>query len=359
MRARFPAVLITVVLIASACTAATPSVVPGSASAPASVAPSSAAPPTEDVPTTLRVARISDFLPSIHPVDLGTGNQELMADIVFSTLVDVDSDEVTILPDLATEWTASPDAPVYTFKLNPAAVWSDGQPVTADDVEYTLAWSAQNPTAFKQIPVDMWVNIKGGDDVAGTKNIPEGIKKIDANTVELTLKAPDATFLRRIAGAVYYILPKHKLENLTAEEALTCPFCLGTVGETIGSGPYDFSESISAVSDAAATAAAEIAYFFSQLEICPRQAPTRSAPRSGTRERWSTLAAVSALGVVVLSIVGVVFMARSGDPSWLLLAAPFMLALLVGQLRLDELRARGDGAAGAPPRGRPRHPRTG
>ena len=47
------------------------------------------------------MARISDFLQSIHPVDLGTGNQELMADIVFSTLVDVDKDEVTILPDLA------------------------------------------------------------------------------------------------------------------------------------------------------------------------------------------------------------------------------------------------------------------
>ena len=161
MRGRFPAVLITVVLIASACTAATPSVAPGSASAPASVAPSASAAPTEDVKTTLRVARISDFLPSIHPVDLGTGNQELMADIVFSTLVDVDSDEVTILPDLATEWTASPDATVYTFKLNPAAVWSDGKPVTADDVEFTIAWSAQNPTAFKQIPVDMWIERQG------------------------------------------------------------------------------------------------------------------------------------------------------------------------------------------------------
>jgi peptide/nickel transport system substrate-binding protein len=246
MRGRFPAVLTTIVLIASACNAAVPSGSPSSASAPASVAPATSAPPTEHVKTVLRVARISDFLPSIHPVDLGTGNQELMADIVFSGLVDVDKDEVTILPDLATEWTASPDATVYTFKLNPAAVWSDGQPVTADDVEYTIAWSAQNPTAFKQIPVDMWVNVKGGAAVAGTKNIPEGVKKIDANTVEITLKAPDATFLRRIAGAVYYILPKHKLENLTAEEAHTCPFCLGTVGETIGSGPYDFSESISA-----------------------------------------------------------------------------------------------------------------
>jgi ABC-type transport system substrate-binding protein len=242
MRGRFPAVLITIVLITSACAAATPTGSPSSASA----GPASVAPATERPKTVLRVARISDFLPSIHPVDLGTGNQELMADIVFSGLVDVDKDEVTILPDLATEWTVSPDATVYTFKLNPAAVWSDGKPVTADDVEFTIAWSAQNPTEFKQIPVDMWVNVKGGAAVKGTKNIPEGVKKIDANTVEITLKAPDATFLRRIAGAVYYILPKHKLENLTGEAAHTCPFCLGTVGETIGSGPYEFSESISA-----------------------------------------------------------------------------------------------------------------
>ena len=170
-----------------------------------------------------------------------------MADIVFSTLVDVDKDEVTILPDLATEWTVSPDATVYTFKLNPAAVWSDGKPVTADDVEWTIAWAAQNQAAWKNgIPTEMWFNVKGGKEAAGTTTIPEGIKKIDANTVEITLAAPDSTFLRRIAGAVYYIQPKHILDGLTGAEAETCPFCLGTAGVTIGSGPYDFSESISA-----------------------------------------------------------------------------------------------------------------
>ena len=42
-------------------------------------------------------------------------------------------------------WTVSPDATVYTFNLNPAAVWSDGKPVTADDVLWTIAWAAQNP----------------------------------------------------------------------------------------------------------------------------------------------------------------------------------------------------------------------
>ena len=39
--------------------------------------------------------------------------------------------------------------------------------------------------------------------------------------------------------------------------------------------------------------------------------------------------AAVALGVVVLSVVGVVFMARSGDPIWLLLAVPFTLVLWV------------------------------
>jgi peptide/nickel transport system substrate-binding protein len=243
MRTRLPVVGAALALVLAACQAAAPSASPPSQapSASASASPSAAA-----EPTVLRVARISDFLPSIHPVNLGTGNQELMADIVFSTLVDVDSDEVTILPDLATEWTASDDATVYTFKLNPDAVWSDGEPVTADDVLFTIAWSAQNPTAFKQIPVDMWTRVKGGAGVVGTTNIPEGAKKIDDHTVEITLEAPDATFLRRIAGAVYYILPEHILKDLTAAEAETCEFCLGTAGVTIGSGPYDFETSISA-----------------------------------------------------------------------------------------------------------------
>ena len=185
MKARFPAALAAIAVIAAACGGATtsPSAAPPSAAAPSAAAPSaaapSAAPSTAAGPTTLRVARISDFLPSIHPVNLGTGNQELMADIVFSTLVDVDKDEVTILPDLATEWTVSPDATVYTFKLNPAAVWSDGKPVTADDVEWTIAWAAQNQTAWKNgIPTEMWFNVKGGKEaVRGRRTSPKASRR--------------------------------------------------------------------------------------------------------------------------------------------------------------------------------------
>jgi ABC-type transport system substrate-binding protein len=251
MRARFPAFVAAIALIAAACGPAAPSASapPASSAAPP---PSSAAPSVTPEPTTaarpslLRVSRISDFLPSIHPVSLGTGNQELMADILFSTLVDVDSDEVTILPDLATEWTVSDDAKIYTFKLNPAAVWSDGKPVTADDVIFTIAWANQNPAAYKQLGVAAFQNTAGGDAVEGTTNIPSGLKKIDDHTVEITLENPDSTYLRRLAGAVYYIWPKHILDGLTAAEAETCDFCLGVAGKVVGSGPYEITTSISA-----------------------------------------------------------------------------------------------------------------
>jgi peptide/nickel transport system substrate-binding protein len=193
------------------------------------------------------VSRISDFLASIHPVTLGTGNQEIMADLVFSRLVDVDKDEVTMLPSLAESWTSSPDATVYTFKLFPNARWSDGVPATVDDVIFTLAWAnQQGAEAFTQAGVESWLKVKGGADVHGTTNIPVGLKKIDALNLEVTLNQPDSTWLRRIAGAVYYILPQHILNGITAAQALNCDFCLGVAGKTPGTGPYDFTQSISA-----------------------------------------------------------------------------------------------------------------
>lgn len=230
--------------------ARTPMVRAGSALvlAAAMVAPLAQAATAQDArPSLLRVSRISDFIPSIHPTTLGTGNQELMADILFSTLVDVDSDEVTILPDLAESWEVSEDAKTYTFHLNPDAVWSDGEPVTADDVLYTIAWANQaGAAAFQYLSVAAFQNVVGGDAVEGTKDIPSGVKKIDDHTVEITLEAPDSTFLRRLAGAVYYILPEHVLGDITVAEAETCDFCLGVAGAVVGSGPYELTTSISA-----------------------------------------------------------------------------------------------------------------
>ena len=42
-------------------------------------------------------------------------------------------------PQLATEWSISPDGLVYTFKLRQGVKWHDGKPFTSADVAYSIA----------------------------------------------------------------------------------------------------------------------------------------------------------------------------------------------------------------------------
>ena len=55
-----------------------------------------------------------------------------------NTLVDVDPVTGEIIPELATEWTVSPDGLVYTFKLRSDVNFQNGEHFTAADVKYTM-----------------------------------------------------------------------------------------------------------------------------------------------------------------------------------------------------------------------------
>jgi oligopeptide transport system substrate-binding protein len=52
--------------------------------------------------------------------------------------VDLDDETSEISPELATDWTVSLDGKVYTFTLRDDMTWSDGNPVTAEDVRYGI-----------------------------------------------------------------------------------------------------------------------------------------------------------------------------------------------------------------------------
>ena len=99
--------------------------------------------------------------PSISQGDV----QQSIYQALFEGLVTMDT-EGNIAPAAATEWSVSDDGLVYTFKLREDAVWSDGQPVTANDFVYawqrvldpntasTYSWFVEmflkNATAFAQ-----------------------------------------------------------------------------------------------------------------------------------------------------------------------------------------------------------------
>ncbi len=61
----------------------------------------------------------------------------LVWEMLFRPLVGIDGNRQPV-PALAASWSVSPDGLVYEFKLDPKYTWESGQPVTSDDVRFTL-----------------------------------------------------------------------------------------------------------------------------------------------------------------------------------------------------------------------------
>ena len=61
----------------------------------------------------------------------------LISSGLYETLLTVHPTTLDYMPILATHWQISPDRLTYRYRIDPNARWSDGQPVTADDVVAT------------------------------------------------------------------------------------------------------------------------------------------------------------------------------------------------------------------------------
>src|SRR2546423_10038929 len=75
------------------------------------------------------------------PLNPRNGNGDIFAyNLIYSGLVRSDPTGQTnnIVPSLSDRWTVSPDGKTYTFHLRPGIKFSNGQPVTSDDVAWTL-----------------------------------------------------------------------------------------------------------------------------------------------------------------------------------------------------------------------------
>ncbi|MFL5737053.1 MAG: ABC transporter substrate-binding protein [Actinomycetota bacterium] len=84
---------------------------------------------------TLRLAAF-DGIDSLNPF-VGQNDDAYSAYMVmYPYLVQYDS-KLNFIPDFATSWTHASDGMTWTFKTAPNATWSDGQPLTAEDVAFT------------------------------------------------------------------------------------------------------------------------------------------------------------------------------------------------------------------------------
>lgn len=95
-----------------------------------------------------------------------------------STLLTRDAD-LEVVPDLATDWGVSEDGLVWTVDVRDDALFSDGTPLTAEDVAYTFTTAAESG---------------GLTDVTA---LDEAVA-VDEDTVELRLVRPQSTFVNRL-----------------------------------------------------------------------------------------------------------------------------------------------------------------
>jgi len=120
-----------------------------------------------------------------------------------STLLKYDH-ELNVVNDLATDYRVSEDGSEYTVDLRTDALFSDGTPVTASDVEYTFRTAASSGSV-----VDL--------------HILERVEAVDEDTVRFTLEEPRSTFVQTLIATG--IVPEHAHNSDYAEKPL-------------GSGPY-------------------------------------------------------------------------------------------------------------------------
>ena len=105
-------------------------------------------------------------------------------------------------PALAESWEFAPDKKRIIFTLRDGLKWSDGQPLTVDDVVFTYNDIYLN----ENIPTDIRDILR-----IGTSRALPSVRKLDERRVEFTVPEPFAPFLRYAGGLP--ILPAHALRE--------------------------------------------------------------------------------------------------------------------------------------------------
>lgn len=164
---------------------------------------------------------VTDSLGGINPLTIDqTWINKYAADLQFLPLVDLDSElnfQYMLADSITTE-----DNQNFIVHINDDAAWSDGKPVTAEDVEFTFLRLASpvvgNPTmllyAFEGVGDDGFVE-------EGAKSV-EGVKVIDDKTIQFTTKYPmSLTTFENTYACYLHTLPKHVIKKFREDELAT------------------------------------------------------------------------------------------------------------------------------------------
>ena len=137
-----------------------------------------------------------------------------IAQNVFDRLVEMESDGqngASVFPSLAESWEVSGDGCCYTFHLREGVTFSNGAPLTSEDVEYTLNRLLTHPDSCNQDIADDIVGAGALEN--GTAEKLEGFRIIDDLSFSITLEQPFEAFLACLSMPGASILDRETTEK--------------------------------------------------------------------------------------------------------------------------------------------------
>lgn len=134
----------------------------------------------------------------------------------YASVTDKAADDFETIPGLAESWEGSDDGLTYTYTLREGLRWSDGEPLTADDVVYTINRSRD----------EEWAN-----HFSTTANLDA--VALDERTVEITSSVPDP----RLPTMDVYVVPEHVYSEISADDLAAYDGLDG-----VASGQYSLTE---------------------------------------------------------------------------------------------------------------------
>lgn len=163
-----------------------------------------------------------------------TENEESSIDIIrlmFASMLGFDAPSQAVEPGLADWWTNSPDGKTWTFHLRKNLRWSDGAPLTADDVVFTCNDIIYNPK-INNVTRDV-LQVDGKDFV---------VTKVDDQTIQVVTPDVFAPMLVNF-GAGLPVLPKHTLAKSVADGTFLSTYGINSKPQDIVcSGPFQLKE---------------------------------------------------------------------------------------------------------------------
>ena len=179
----------------------------------------------------LRVAAAADMT----TMDVTKTTNDYMVPMnVFDRLFEVEvqpDGSSQIVPSLCADHTISEDGKTYHFVLKEGVTFSNGNPLTASDVQYTFEWLL----TAGGVNDDVALEVEGAQALKdGQADSLSGFRVIDDRTFEITLTNANAGFLAELTGPAMSIVDGETMEQ-AKNFGIACE-------DTIGTGPYKITE---------------------------------------------------------------------------------------------------------------------